>query len=100
MSDLAIEAYEQAYEPKKLVLLPGGISTPTSTSSTWPALPRANGSQPTLGSQHTEVVAKDKALRRHFRCRWSCQALQPTLSNVRYCSTSAAANIGAQAIRE
>jgi uncharacterized protein len=24
VSDLAIKAYEQAYEPKKLVLLPGG----------------------------------------------------------------------------
>jgi hypothetical protein len=47
VADLAIKAYEQAYEPKKLVLLPGGISTPMWRSSIRRVSQLVNGSPST-----------------------------------------------------
>ena len=45
VSDLAIEAYERALEPKRLVILPRPTSTPTRSPSTTPPAPRRSGSR-------------------------------------------------------
>jgi hypothetical protein len=47
VTDLALAAYEQAHQPKKLVLLPGAISIPISGSS------RLRARRPSLGSANT-----------------------------------------------
>jgi uncharacterized protein len=46
-ADLALEAYQRAREPKRLVLLPGGHSRPTSGTSTSPPARPATGSSST-----------------------------------------------------
>jgi hypothetical protein len=43
VADLALAAYERALEPKRLALIPGGISIPISTSFRSRQLPQQNG---------------------------------------------------------
>ena len=56
VSDLAIDAYERAREPKRLEMLAAGTSTPTSRTSSAPATRRATGS-----SQHLLAGAPEHA---------------------------------------
>ena len=56
VSDLAIEAYERAREPKRLEVLPAGTSTPTSRTSSAPAERPATGSRSTCWRRRHATV--------------------------------------------